>query len=280
MATYPNTGAANSNSIIKGSCKIEFSSDGISWTNLGIARGVNFQENSTITKIQSDNSPDPITYLSEHKATLTFNSLELYLPNLNSIRGGIDVLSVTSAVATTRTDSWAASAWAYNQNLLLSMQGDSTTLPAITAAKTWKSGSTTDLTTSGKDFTPTLDVNNKRGIMVLSTNYGGDAKDTETLRVTYTYGAIAARKLTTGGKSTITGNWFRLTNKEIIGGVAKYRYIVIYSGTMNAGLNLAFKSANESDPVLEIPISIEAVLDTTRSEGDQLFYIQDEGAIA
>lgn len=280
MATFPNTGAANSNTILKGSCKIEVSTDGNSWTNLGIARGVNFQENAAITKIQADNAPDPITYLSEHKATLTFNSLELYLPNLNTIRGGIDTLSVTSAVATTRTDSWTAANWAYNQNLLLSMQGDSTTLPAITAAKTWKSGTTTALTTSGKDFTPTLDVNNKRGIMILSTNYGGDAKDTETLRVTYTYGAIASRKLSSGGKSNISSRWFRLTNKEIISGAAKYRYIVIYSGTISAGLNLAFKSANEADPVLEIPISIEAILDTTRSEGDQLFFVEDQAAVA
>lgn len=280
MGTFPLTGVANSNSILKGSCKIEISTDGVSWTNLGIARGVNFQENATITKIQADNAPDPITYLSEHKATLTFNSLELYLPNLNIIRGGIDTLSVTSAVATTRTDSWAATAWSYNQNLLLAMQGDSTTLPAITAAKTHKTGSTTSLTTAGTDFVPTLDVNNKRGIMVLSTNYGGNALDTETLRVTYTYGAIASRKLSSGGISSISSRWFKLTNKEIISGVAKYRYVVIYSGTINQGLNFAFKSVNEADPVLEIPISIEATLDTTRTEGDQLFYVEDQAATA
>ncbi len=280
MATFPNTGLANTNSTIKGSCKIEISTDGTSWTNLGLARGVTISEEWASEDIQADNGPDLENYVSSHIVNLSWNSLELYLPNLNTLRGGIDELSVTSAVATTRTDSWESSEWAYNQNLLLVMQGDSTTLPAITAVKTYKTGSTTTLTTAGTDFVPTLDVNNKRGIMVLSTNYGGSALDTEALRVTYTYASISARKLSSGGKSTISSRWFRLTNKEIINSVAKYRYFTFYSGSVNAGLNMAFKSANEADPVLEMPISIKCKLDTTRSEGDQLWAIEDQGAVA
>lgn len=280
MATFPNTGLANINSTIKGSCKIEISTDGTSWTNLGLARGVTISEEWDSSDIQADNGPDLENYVSSHIVNLSWNSLELYLPNLNTLRGGIDELSVTSAVATTRTDSWESSEWAYNQNLLLVMQGDSTTLPAITAVKTYKTGSTTTLTTAGTDFVPTLDVNNKRGIMVLSTNYGGSALDTEALRVTYTYASISARKLSSGGKSTISSRWFRLTNKEIINSVAKYRYFTFYSGSVNAGLNMAFKSANEADPVLEMPISIKCKLDTTRSEGDQLWAIEDQGAVA
>ena len=80
--------------------------------------------------------------------------------------------------------------------------------------------------------------------------------------------------------STISARWFRLTNKQIVSSVAKYRRWVVYSGSLNAGMNLAFKSSKDADPVLENPISILAQLDTTRSEGDQLFYIEDEVGIS
>jgi hypothetical protein len=281
MATFPNTGLANINSTIKGSCKIEISTDGVTFTNLGLARGVIISEEWDSSDIQADNGPDLENYVSSHIVNLSWNSLELYLPNLNTLRGNIDTLSVTSAVATTRTDSWESSEWAFNQNLLLVMNGDSTTLPSITKVVTISTGgSCSTLTTGGLDFVKTLNASNKTGITILSTDFGGNALDTEDLRVTYTYASISARKLSSGGKSTISSRWFRLTNKEMIGGVAKYRYFTFYSGSVNAGLNMAFKSANEADPILEMPISIKCKLDTTRSEGDQLWAIEDQGAVA
>ena len=115
MPTYATT-LQQSDSLIKGSCKIEVSTDsGVNWTNVGIARGVSLTETPTITRIQADNATDPITHVSDHIAELTFNSLEFYLPTLNKIRGGIDVLSVTSAVATTDTDVQTTGDWNYSQ---------------------------------------------------------------------------------------------------------------------------------------------------------------------
>jgi hypothetical protein len=281
MPTYSNTGLAQSLAPFYGSCKVELSEDaGATWVNVGLARGVNFNEQMESTDIMADNGPNIARYVSTHKVEITMQALEFYLPTLHKLRGGIDLLSVTSAVATTRTDSFAASAWAYDQNLLLTNQGASSTKPTITAVKTWKTGSTTALTTSGKDFVKTLDQSGKVGITVLSTGFGGDAKDTEALRVTYNYGAIQNRKLTSGGLSTITSKWFRLTNKQIVSSVAKYRYLTLYSASLNAGLNLAFKSSNDADPILEIPISMVAILDATRTAGDQLFAIEDSVAVA
>lgn len=281
MPTFPNTGAAGTLTHVYGSCKLEVSTDsGSTWYNVGLARGVQLQENPEISDIQADNGPDIVSYVSRHTATISWNSLEIYLPNLNRLRGGIDTLAVSSADATTITDSWASSEWAYNTALFLSQQGDSTTLPNITAVKTHKSGSTTALTTNGKDYVKTLDANNQRGVIVLSTDFGGDAKDTESLRVTYVYGKINARTLATGGLSTITPFWFRLTNKQMVNGVAKYRYITFYSVSLASGLNFAFKSGNEADPILESPFSLTAKLDTTRSEGSQLFLIEDQVATA
>lgn len=278
MADIPNTSLANTNTVVYGSCKLEISTDsGSTWTNLGLARGVSFTEEPTITEIQSDNGPDIANYISDHKATITWNALELYIPNLDKIRGAIDTISVTSATATTRVDTWESTEWAYNQNLILVMQGDSTTLPTITKVRTRSTtGGYSTLTTNGKDFVRTLNDGNKVGLSILTTNFGGDAKDTEDLLVTYNYGAIQARKLTSGGKSTITPRWFKLTNKQIVSGVAKYRTITFYSVMLASGLNFAFKSCKEADAVLEMPFTVTAKLDTTRSSGDQLFMIEDQ----
>lgn len=282
MATYPNTGLAQSLAPWYGSCKIEISEDGGStWVNVGLARSVKFEEQFDQVEIQADNGPNLAEAIGNQRVLLTFNGLELYLPTMHKIRGGIDSLSVTSAIATTVTDSWASSEWAYNQVKFLSDMGSSSTGPAISAVQTWKTGSTTTLTTAGLDFVKSKDSRGLTdGIMVLSTDFGGDAKDTETLRIKYVYGDIAARKLTSGGYTTITSKMFKLTNKQIVNGTAKYRYIVLYSASLNAGLNLAFKSANEADPVLEVPIQVQASLDATRTEGDQLFYIEDTIATA
>ena len=96
----------------------------------------------------------------------------------------------------------------------------------------------------------------------------------------YEYETIPARKLTSGGLSIISDRMFRFTNKQIVSGVAKYRYFVCYKGAINSGLAMAFKSSNEADPVLSVPMSINATLDTSRTEGDQLFYIVDEVGIS
>jgi hypothetical protein len=261
---------------------IEISEDaGVSFINIGVAKGVSFNEEIASEELQSDNSPPIKNQLSDQKVTIGFNAIEFYLPTFNKIRGGIDVLSVTSALASTRTDSIASSKWRYNQPIFLTDIGDSTTGPAISNVKTWKTGSSVTLTTAGKDFVKNVD---SRGIIkaitVLDTKYGGDALDSETLRIKYVIGAVAKRKMTSGGLATITSKMFRLTNKQIVSGVAKYRRWVVYSATINSGLNLAFKASGDADSRLETPFSIVAVLDTTRTEGDQLFYIEDEVGIA
>lgn len=280
MATYANTGLVQSLAPWYGSCKVELSEDdGATWVNVGLARAVKFEEQFDETAIQADNGPDISNAIGNQKVLLTFNGLEFYLPTLHKLRGGIDALSVTSAVATTRTDCFTSGTWAFGQPLYLTKMGSSSTSPSISAVKNWKTGTTTTLTTSATPDFAKLKTSQGlvSGIIVLTT---GGGFSTRSLKVTYSYGAIQARKLTSGGYSTITAKMFKLTNKQIVSGSVKYRTITLYSGALNAGLNLAFKSSNEADPVLETPISILCDIDSTRSEGDQLFAIEDQVAIA
>jgi hypothetical protein len=282
--TYANTGLTQALAPFYGSCKIELSEDaGTTWVNVGLARGVAFNEQLESTTIQADNGPNISKYVSSQKVEITFNGLEFYLPTLNKIRGGIDLLSVTTGGSTiTATDTIAAGSVVLNKPYWFANQGNTTSQkPAVTTIKSYKAGTTVTLSDT-KDFSTFGDASNRYGIMLLSTGQGAGTSyaSTRALHIAYTYKTIPSRKLTSGGLSTITSKWFRLTNKQMVSGTAKYRYLVVYSGSLNAGMNLAFKSSNEADPILETPFSIMAELDATRTAGDQLFFVQDEIGIA
>jgi len=280
MPTYPNSALVQTLAPFYGSCKLEVSLDsGSTWTNIGLARGVNFNENISQSDIQADNGPDLKRWISDHTVEITFNALEFYLPTFNKIRGGIDLLTASSAVATTKTDSYTTGAKSYAVPIYFSDQGSSSTLPAVVKVASVDTAGASDTLDSTRDFSTFTDANNRSGVIMLSTASGGQFNDSEALKITYSFGDVQTQKLTSGGLSTIDSRWFRLTNKQIVSSTAKYRYLVVYSGTLQQGLQLAFKSANEDDPVLETAISIIAELDTTRTEGDQLFFIEDEVAV-
>lgn len=279
MAIYPGS-AAHSSAHVFGSCKLEYSTDGTSWTNIGLARGVTFVENLEKTTVQADNGPNVVDRIGDQTVDISFNALELYLPTFNALRG-IDLLTVTSAVATTDTDVYTTGQFAKGDIIWLQNNGSSSTLPSITKVKSVDTGGSCDTYTSTDDyavFTDTSEGRNRRGIHLTVAAHGGDFKDTEALKIKYRYGSINARKLSSGGLASLNAKYYRLTNKEMVSGVAKYRYFVVYSGTIEAGLNLAFKSSNEGDSLLECPVSIKARMDSTRTAGDQLFYIEDQRA--
>lgn len=281
MPTYANSGLTQALAPFYGSCKLEISLDnGSNWTNLGLARGVTFNEVMERSNIQADNGPDVVEYLSNHTVEIGFNALEFYLPTFNKLRGGIDLLTASSAVATTDTDVYTTGSKTYSVPIYLDDSGDSSTLAVVSKVKSVSTGGTCTTLDSTRDYITFTDANNKRGIIMVSTALGGKFSDSQGLRVKYSFGDVQAYKLTSGGLSSISSRWFRLTNKQIVSGTSKYRYLVVYSGSLNAGLNMAFKSANETDPILETPFSIIAKLDATRTEGDQLFYIEDEVATA
>lgn len=277
MPTY--AGSINKASALRwGSCAIEYSSDGTNWSPLGIARGVSFEETIEKTVIQADNAADIVNRIGNQSAMINFNWLEPYLPTINALRG-IDVLSVTSAVATTDTDVYTTGQKAKGDVIWLQNNGASDTLPAISKVKSVDTGGSCDTYSATDDYQVVDDTSvspRRRGIALLAAGAGGDYLDTEALKIKYVYGSISARKLTSGGLTTLNSKYFRLTNKYVENSVTKYLYIVIYSGSIESGLNLAFKSSNEADSLLEVPVSIRATLDTTRSDGDQLFYIEDQ----
>lgn len=280
MPTVPDT-IQQEDAIVYGSCKIEISEDsGSNWTIIGAARSVVFNEQQTSTIIQSDNTEELANYISAHNVNITLNGLELYLPTLDKIRGGIDVLSVTTGgVVTTDTDVYTTGSKTYGVPYYFINQGDSDSLPSVSGVRSVDAAGASDTLEDTADWSTFTDANNKSGILMIPAALGGQWLSSESLVIKYEYVTIPSRKLTSGGLSIAGSNWFKLTNKQIVSGVNKFRYFVVYSASINAGLNLAFKSSYEADPVLEIPVSLMAKLDVTRAAGDQLFYIEDEVGI-
>lgn len=281
MATFANSAPAQSLAPWLGSVKIETSiDDGVNWINVGAARGITFTENAEITDIQADNTPDLDSNVSAHTVDVSFSALEFYLPTLNDLRGGIDTLTTVVGAATTATDTYSTGSVDYGQILMLSNQGASDTVAAVSKVTAVTTGNSCTTLDSTSDYSIITDASNHQGIILLSTASGGSFNDTEGIFIKYAYGAIASYKMSSGGKSSILPRWFRLTNKEIVTGVTKYRIITLYSVTLSKGLELAFKSSNESDAILENGMAFKAKLDATRTEGDQLFLIEDQKATA
>jgi hypothetical protein len=161
-------------------------------------------------------------------------------------------------------------------------QGCSDTLPAIISVKSVSAGNVTDTLSDTKDYSTFTDEHNQSGIILLSTAIGGGdtGLTSQSLRIRYEYGAIASYQWRSGGLNTITPMYHRLTNIQTIDGVTKYRYITVYSASMNKGVDFAFKNGNDADSVLESPFEVMGEIDSTRDIGDQLFIIEDEAAAA
>ena len=280
MATYPNTGLTQSNSVVYGSCKLEISEDsGNTWVNIGLARGVTFTENIQSDRIQADNGPDvAASYVSDQTATISFNALEVYAPTLNILRGGIDTLTQVTTGSTTATDSYTTGGTSAEKFIALSNQGSGSTGITISSVKQVSTGGTTTTLTDYDDY-----IESQYGSIVGITPLAstGSAYDaTSSLVISYSYDKVVQNILKSGGKSTVTPKWFKFTNAQVVNGTTKYRYITVYSAAINEGLNLAFKSSNDTDPVLECPISLIATIDATRTVGDQLFMIEDNVGVA
>jgi hypothetical protein len=88
------------------------------------------------------------------------------------------------------------------------------------------------------------------------------------------YSATSALStFTSGGNQTLTPRAFRLTNTRTIGTTTVETILTVYRATMKTGMTINFKSDNDTDPIAVLPGTIEAKIDSTRTEGDQLFSI-------
>lgn len=94
----------------------------------------------------------------------------------------------------------------------------------------------------------------------------------------YTYTSGSTGIITAGGKDdpTMTPKIFRVTNTRYVSTATYETIITIYRGFLNTGISFPFKSDNDTDPVMAMPITILGKVDTTLSAGSQLFKIETD----
>jgi hypothetical protein len=109
-----------------GSCKVEVGADVGSLVNIGATRDNTVaKEVWEVIKRMSANAGEIARGIKRgsHKMNVTFQMLELYLSNLNLIRGGIDNYStVAAAPVPGHSDTIASGAWAYDRFIPLPHQ--------------------------------------------------------------------------------------------------------------------------------------------------------------
>lgn len=106
----------------------------------------------------------------------------------------------------------------------------------------------------------------------------GGSLDTEIEGTASTYisGTPTANVISTGGLNTLTEKAFIFENTTMVGGSTAQTILVIYKGKISQGMTFTPKSDDDTDPAMVVPFTITGELDTSRTAGDQLFYIESQ----
>ncbi len=262
------TTVKESKTIRFGSGKLEVGDNVGALVDLGAMKGIKFTEEFDKVSITSDNAGEIYAGIRNHKATVEGELIELNLVNLNNIRGGIDSYATVAAeVVNNHSYAVASGAWAYDKFIEFDYQnGD---LSKITP----------DSVTGSEDGALVLNTDyfiaknagtGKWGIVIIDS--AKLSTEAQTVTIVFDYTPAAAKKLTTGGKLTISPKVVRITNTDA--NDKEFR-ITIYKATNAQGIELELQSDDAEDPNV-IPIKLEGVLDVSREAGDQLFEIYDE----
>ena len=77
-----------------------------------------------------------------------------------------------------------------------------------------------------------------------------------------------------GGTTNITPKCFKLTNTRTVSGASEVTIIHVYKATFVNGPQFTAKSDNDEDPISVMAFELEGKLDSTRTDGDQLYSIR------
>lgn len=255
------TTVQESNTIRFGSAKFEVGEDVGSLVNLGAMDNVKFEETFDVVKIKTDNAGEISGGIRNHIAAIEGDLLEINLTNLNTIRGGIDTLTNVAGSSTDVTAE-AITLTGTTQQRLANKNGDGTQVSSIAVKK----GATTY--TVNTDYSVAID---SAGYTVISRISGGGITSGDALTVDYTYTPNSAKKLTSGGKITLSDRVVRITNTNDAGDIFR---ITIYKAQTAQGITLELQP-DESEDANSVTVRLEGRLDTSRTAGDQLFEIYD-----
>ena len=263
MSTYQTT-IKDGNQIRFGSAKVEVGASVGALVDLGSAQKITFEESFDVVYVVPDNAPKKQIAVKDHEAKVTFSMMEVNLANLNTIRGGIDTYDTVDGSLATATAE-AHTLTGVKGERLNFKNGDGT-LVTISAA-TDTAGTTA---APNVDYVSYLDAEGYTCVARVAAS--GIITDGDGIKVTYSYTPSASRSLSSGGLNTITPRVVRLTNTNAAG---KKFEITVYSATSEGGIKLEFPADDGDEPMMP-EITLNGIVDATRTAGDQLFKIVDE----
>ena len=257
------------NSLKFGSAKLELGlySAGVGGlADIGAGNGFAFKFEPTEEIVEFDNTEEYATYFNAKSATITGELAEVNAANVSTILAGIvastpvagDPVAITNELHTL-TGTAAAR--------LDHKSGAGTEAESITVTDYAGNAATrnTDyvIAVDAQGFTTIARVSDSA---VISTG--------EVVKVSYTYTPYASTQLDAGGTGSRTYLMARLTNTRPSD--SKNFQITLWKVKSIAGLEWVFGKDSESTKPLTTKITLEAIKDTTRANGQQLFRILDE----
>lgn len=106
----------------------------------------------------------------------------------------------------------------------------------------------------------------------------GESLDTENeaTAATYINGTPTANTISSGGLRAIGSKAFIFENTTMVDGGTAQTILVIYKGKVETGMTFTPKTDHDTDPAMVVPFTITGEIDTGRTAGDQLFYIESQ----
>ncbi|MBA4274022.1 MAG: hypothetical protein C0436_00050 [Alphaproteobacteria bacterium] len=234
------------------------------WIGLGVTKDAGSLEFTyDAIKVTGSQAEPVLNYIKNMVMNATFSLYQQELSNLNRIMSGATQYTTVAGVAVPgAVDSYTATNWAREVFIPFRNQNGVGTVP--TSISVANPGALL----LGTDYV-VLKSGDKWGIMVLAAR--GNLSNT--LAITYTYTPSAKRVLSAGSVSKdISPRQLRI-RKQLKPG--KYWTATIYSAATTSGLTFTMPRYDADEPDA-LEVVMEGQLDTTRSDLDMLFKIEDE----
>ncbi len=256
------TKSSNPNSIVLGSAKIEVSMADLkidkgakTWSleelqDLGLARGIKVGFASSKIEIKADNGDVPIKGITGVKGTVEFSLLERDIPTLGKVMGGLVHVSVEGDVPKKHTENIAAGTLSAGTFTAFAKQNfDLSEVQNVVV----KQGSKT--LTKGSDYTISSTPEGRWGLTFKS---GGAFDPAKATSLEYDVAGVKSYTLTKGSGGIATPLSMRLTSRRLAdNGKTLDRTYEFPYGFYNGEDSVTFKSKNDGDNVVEVPMKFE-----------------------
>jgi len=207
-----------------------------------------------------------------------FTLINLQAEGINKMSGGMfSITNVAGGAISDVVDLTVSSGWEDGAIYPLTMNSTAngsvrtSSAPVLTSV-TLNPDGTPETLTAGTDYVVVADSRSPSGwgITFISANMSTESPTTYDIEVVFGSNTPVARTTMTGGSSTIILNAYalKITHTDSNGLVRELELYAV--NPTSGGFQFNFKGANE-DGVEEMPLTFEAILDSTRTDKDQLF---------